>query len=72
VVSPTDVRVRTSSQRSRRASGGLADLLNDVPQQPGTPRHAANDHRSRRADLYQRHIGESRPDARRCGQGPAG
>lgn len=31
VVSPTDVRVRTSSRRHGRASGGLADLLRSLP-----------------------------------------
>lgn len=31
VVSPTDVRVRTSSRRHGRASGGLAELLRGLP-----------------------------------------
>jgi len=34
VVSPTDVRVRTSSRRHGRATGGLADMLRGLPQ-PG-------------------------------------
>jgi len=35
IVSPIDVRVRTSSRRHGRASGGLADLLRALPH-PGT------------------------------------
>jgi hypothetical protein len=37
VVSPTDVRVRTSSRRHGRASGGLAELLRGLPQPGDSP-----------------------------------